>query len=27
LAKANNLVDGLSVGRLRAVQAVFEARS
>ncbi len=27
LAKANNLVDGLSVGRLRGVQAVFEARS
>jgi sarcosine/dimethylglycine N-methyltransferase len=27
LVKANNLVDGLSVGRLRAVQAVFEARS
>ena len=27
LAKASNLVDGLSVGRLRAVQAVFEARS
>ena len=27
LAKANHLVDGLSVGRLRAVQAVFEARS
>ena len=27
LDKANNLVDGLSVGRLRAVRAVFEARS